>query len=188
MHIKKTMAALALAFGAGSAAHAATILTVAATYDPGINANTSFTIDNTSGVAESNIDIISGSYSVMVGDLAAGASETYWFNEPNGPLTNAPGDKGVLDTTLYQVSFNYLGNTASTELFSPVSNLTGNYVDFLGGCYLFREGCSVDPTVNYALSGEVAQATTPVPLPPALLLMASGLVGVGSRVFRRVRA
>ena len=188
MHIKKTMAALALAVGAGSAAHAATILTVTAAYDPLATANTSFTIDNTSGAAESNIDLVSGSYSVMIGSLAAGASETYTFNEPNGPFTDEPGDKGVPDTSLYQVTFQYLGNTASTELFSPVSNLTGNYVDFLGGCYLFREGCSVDPTVNYALSGEVAQATTPVPLPPALLLMASGLVGVGSRVFRRVRA
>jgi hypothetical protein len=185
MHMRKTAAALVLALAAGSAAHASNILTVTATYDPLITANTSFTIDNTSGVAETNIDLVSGSYNVMVGDLAAGASETYVFNEANGPFTDEPGDKGVPDTTAYQVSFNYLGSAASTADFSPVSNLTGGYVDFLGGCYLFREGCSVDPTANYPLTGEVAQAVAPVPLPPALLLMLSGLAGVAPRVFGR---
>lgn len=188
MHIKKTLAALALALGAGSAAHADTILTVTATYEPFINANTSFTVDNTSGVAETNINLVAGGDSVTIGDLAAGASETYWFNEPKGSFIIGSGDKGLADTTQYQVTFNYLGSAASTELFSPVSNLTGSYVDFLGACYLAKDGCSVDSSVDYALTGDVAQATTPVPLPAALVLMASGLMGIGSRVFRRVRA
>jgi hypothetical protein len=188
MHIKKTVAALALALAAGSAANAATILTVDAAYDAfGPTSNTSFTIANTSAFAESNINLVSGGFDIKIGDLAAGQSETYVFNEANGPFTDEPGDKGLPDTTQYQVSFNYQGNTTTTELFSPVANLTGGYVDFLGGCFLFREGCSVDPTVNYPLSGEVAQAS-PVPLPPALLLMASGLAGIGGRVFRRARA
>jgi hypothetical protein len=188
MHIKKTLAALALALGAGTAAHADTILTVSATYDPFNNANTSFTVDNTSGVAETSISLVSGGDTVTIGDLAAGASETYWFNEAKGSFIIGSGDKGLPDTTPYQVTFNYQGGTASTELFSPVSNLTGTYVDFLGACFLSRDGCSVDPSANYALTGDVAQATTPVPLPAALVLMASGLMGVGNRVFRRVRA
>ncbi len=185
MHMKKTAAALVLALAAGSAAHADTILTVTATYDPLSTGNTSFTLDNTSSVAETNIDLVSGSYNIAVGNLASGASETYVFNEANGPFTDEPGDKGLADTTQYQVSFSYLGGSASTEAFSPVSNLTGGYVDFLGACYLFRDGCSGDPTINYPLTGEVAQAVAPVPLPPALLLMLSGLAGVAPRMFGR---
>jgi hypothetical protein len=185
MKLKPTVALLALAMTAAAAAQATTILTVNANYDAfGSTENTSFTITNTSGFAESNIDLLAGSDSVVVQNLAAGQSLTYQFNEPKGAFTDEPGDKGVLDTTNYQVSFLYQGSAVSTELFSPVANLTGGYVDFLGACLLDRDGCSVDPNGIYPFSGEVAQAMAPVPLPPALLLLASGLFGLRNRLFR----
>jgi hypothetical protein len=189
MQYKKLLAAIAVAL-VGTAAHAQDILSVDASYDAfGPSANTFFTLTNTSGTTETNISLLAeGGYSVQLASLAAGQSETYYFNEPNGPFTDEPGDKGVTDTTQYQVSFAFGANTVTSNLFSPVSNLTGEYVDFLGACFLDRSGCSVDPTANYALSGHVGEAVAPVPLPPSLLLMLSGLLGLGGVGLRRGRA
>jgi hypothetical protein len=186
MYARQSAALLALAMTAATAAHATTIFTVTATYDAsGPTENTSITVDNVSGTQESNVVLGSGGFTESLGNLAAGQSVTYSFNQASGPFIVEPGDKGLSDTTQYQVSVGFQGGTVGSALFSPVSNLTGGYVDFLGACFVNEVGCSVDPTVNYLLTGEVAQGVTPVPLPPSLGLFLSGLVGFAVRAWRR---
>jgi hypothetical protein len=165
--------------GAMSSAGASTVFTVTAAYDPFMTANTSITVTNTSGVTETNVDLFSGGTNELLGTIAAGASVTYEFNENSGPFIDGSGSTYLADTTSYEVSASYLGATLTTAAFSPVSNLTGGYVDFLGACYL-AENCSVDPSGTYPLSGVVAQAVAPVPLPPSLALITGALVGLGA--------
>ena len=187
MFIKRSALALAIAMTAGmAAAHADEVYSVTATYDAfGGSANTSITVQNLS--AETNVVITSGGFTESLGTIAAGASATYAFNEAQGPFLISPGEKGVPDTTSYQVSANLLGTTISSGLFSPVNNLTGGYVDFLGACFNVEVGCSLaNPFADVPLSGVVADGTAPVPLPPSIVLMLSGLVGLGIRGFRRV--
>lgn len=188
MYVRQSAALLALAMTAATAAHATTIFTVTATYDAfGPSENTSITVDNVSGTQENNVVLTSGSgvFTESLGNLAAGQSTTYSFNQASGPFIVEPGDKGLSDKTPYQVSAGFQGLTVDSAFFSPVSNLTGGYVDFLGACFLSEVGCSVDSTVNYPLTGEVAQGVTPVPLPPSLGLFLSGLVGFAVRAWRR---
>jgi hypothetical protein len=187
MHIRQTAAALALALSAAAtAAHADTIYTVTAAYDPFITGNTSFTIDNLSGSTLTGVDIVSAGVTKALASIAANSKETYTFDDQlGGPFIQAPGEKGLSDTTTYQVSAGYLGQTLTTTGFSPVSNLTGQYVDFLGACYVAQIGCSVDSSLNYPTAGEVAQGVTPVPLPPALALFVSGLLPFFGRLVRR---
>lgn len=189
MFIKRSALALAIAMTAGMAvANADEVYSVTATYDAfGGSANTSITVQNLSGSAETNVVITSGGFTESLGTIAAGASATYSFNEAQGPFLISPGEKGVLDTTNYQVSASLLGKTISSGNFSPVNNLTGGYVDFLGACFNVEVGCSLpDPLADVPLTGVVADGNTPVPLPPSIVLMLSGLVGLGVRGFRRV--
>ncbi len=188
MHIRQTVAVVALAATAGlTAAHADTVFTVTAEYDPFNTGNTTITVQNDTASALANVDLFSGGTTKVLGPIAANGSATYAFDDLlGGPFELDPGDKGVPDTTAYQVSAGYLGATVTTAAFSPVNNSTGHYVDFLGACWNFPSGgCSVDPTVNYDLGGTVAQATTPVPLPPSLALFAGGLLGFAGRLVRR---
>jgi hypothetical protein len=189
MFIKRSALALAIAMTAGMAvAHADEVYSVTATYDAfGGSANTSITVQNLSGQAETNVVITSDGFTESLGTIAAGASATYSFNEAQGPFLTSPGEKGISDTTNYQVSANFLGTTISSGLFSPVNNLTGGYVDFLGACFTVEVGCSLpDPLADVPLTGVVADGTTPVPLPPSIVLMLSGLAGLGIRGVRRV--
>ena len=188
MNTYHTLAAVVLAAALGSLpVQAAPLFTVTASFDPFVTGNTSFAITNTSGLAETGVDLVSGSAMQLLGSLAAGATLTYAFNQVSGPFLVEPGPEGVLDTTVYRVTATVGSQSVSTAGFSPVSNATGGYVDFLGACYEASVGCSVDPTVNYSLSGLVASASAaPVPAPPALWLMASGLVSLtGLRRRRR---
>ncbi len=188
MHIRQAIVALALAATAGiTAAHADTVFTVTAEYDPFITGNTTITVENDTASALANVDLSSQGVTKVLGPIAANGSATYTFDDLlGGPFIQDPGDKGLPDTTSYQVSAAYLGATLTTAAFSPVSNLTGHYVDFLGACFNFPSGgCSVDPTVNYDLSGTVAEASTPVPLPPSLAFLASGLLCFAGSVARR---
>jgi hypothetical protein len=71
-----------------------------------------------------------------------------------------------------------------------VTNLTGGYVDFLGACFLFSTGCSVDPTINYPLSADVDVVSAPaaVPEPAPLAAFGAGLVMLAGLAVPRWRA
>jgi hypothetical protein len=156
MRVRQAIALSALAVAA-SAAHADTIFTVTATYDPFISGDTSFEIDNLSDATLTGVDIFSGSLNKPQLDIAPHSSETYTFDDLlGGPFVQQPGGKGLPDTTSYQITATLLGLSATTDLFSPVANLTGHYVDFLGACFT-NQGCSQDPTVQCDLSPVVIQ-------------------------------
>ena len=200
MHVRHIAALVALAVGAAAgAAHADTIYTVTATYDPDFSSNTTFTIDNLSNSTLSGVDILGfspivGNGSEALGPIAANSSETYTFGDngalSGGPFQISPGNNGVPDTTNYQVTATYQGQTLATSLFSSVTNATGHYVDFLGACYTVQSCSEPSPqTITYDLTGTVAAASVAaVPLPPALALFASGLVGFAGRIRRRLQA
>lgn len=185
MHIPRAVALLALAATAVTgAARADTIFTVTATYDPFITGDTSFEIDNLSDSTLTGIDISSGTTNKAQLDIAAHSSETYTFDDLlGGPFVQQPGGKGVPDTTTYQVTASFLGQGLATSLFSPVANLTGHYVDFLGACFT-NQGCSQNPQIDYDLSGVVARGVAPVPLPASLALLASGFLALSRRFSR----
>jgi hypothetical protein len=188
MYTKKSLAALMLVAGAagGSAAHADTLFTVEASYDPFILGNTTITVQNLSNSPLTGVAVTSGGASESLGSIAANASASYQFGELlGGPFIQDPGEKGVPDTTSYLVSANYLGSAIDSNSFSPVSNLTGGYVDFLGACWNNALGCSADASVQQTLDAVVAEGPAPVPLPPALGLFASGLLSLAARRVRR---
>ncbi len=197
MHVRHVAALVALAAGAAAGtANADPIYTVTATYDPDFSSNTTFTIDNVSNSTLSGVDILGfsallGNGSESLGPIAAQSSVTYTFGDngalSGGPFQISPGNNGVPDTTNYQVTATYQGQTVTTNLFSSVTNATGHYVDFLGACYTVQSCSEPSPqTIVYDLTGTVAVAA--VPLPPALALFASGLVGFAGRIRRRLRA
>ncbi len=188
MHVRRAVALLALAATAAtSAAHADTIFTVTATYDPFITGDTTFEIDNLSDAILTGVDVSSGATNKLQLDIAPHSSETYTFDDLlGGPFVQQPGGKGVPDTTSYRVTASFLGQNVATDLFSPVTNLTGQYVDFLGACFT-NQGCSQDPQIDYDSSGVVAHGVSTVPLPPSLALLVSGFLGLG-RMLRRTRA
>ena len=187
MRIKRSALALAIALTVGaSVANASEIYSVTATYDDSFISNTFITVKNLSSVAETNVNITSGGFTETLGTIAAGASATYEFNENIGPFITDPGDKGQSDATTYQVNATFNGTTVSSALFSPVSNLTGGYVDFLGSCDRVENGClETDPTVFPPLTGVVADGVAPVPLPPSFFLLLSGVAALGVRGIRR---
>jgi hypothetical protein len=187
MYVKKSLAVFMLTVGAAgaTAAHADTLFTVEASYDPFILGNTTITVQNLTSSTLTGVDLTSGGASESLGNIAANGSASYQFGELlGGPFSLDPGDKGVPDTTTYQVNAGYQGGTITTSGFSPVNNLTGGYVDFLGACWNDRS-CSVDPSVQQTLDGTVAAGTSAVPLPPSLALFASGLLSLLARRVRR---
>jgi hypothetical protein len=187
MKVRQAVAMLALvAAAASSAARADTIFNVTATYEPFQSANTTFEIDNVSGAALTGVDISSGTTHIAPFNIAAGGSFTYSFDgQLGGPFQQAPGGEGLPDTTEYQVSATVNGQLVSSSLFSSVTNLTGTYIDFLGACFTAQTGCSQDPAQNYPTTGLVADGVSAVPLPAALPLLLTGLLGLGRRLARR---
>jgi hypothetical protein len=197
MHVRHIAAVVALVMGAAAGtANADTVYTVTATYDPDFSSNTTFTIDNLSNSTLSGVDILGfspllGNGSESLGQIAAHSSATYTFGDngalSGGPFQISPGNNGVPDTTNYQVTASFQGQTLTTSLFSSVTNATGHYVDFLGACYTVQSCSEPSPqTIVYDLTGTVAVST--VPLPPALALFAGGLVGFAGRIRRRLQA
>jgi hypothetical protein len=162
--------ALAALIGGAAPANAGIISTLSATYSSVFN-NTSFTITNTSGVTETDIKIstsLAGSAlspnPIDLGSLAPGASLVYSFANADGGFVVDPFDSGLPDTTTYQYSVGFGGETLTSQVFDPLANLTGGDVDFLGNaCQGFAQGCPV------ATSGIVADVAVPEPRPLAVL-------------------
>jgi len=148
--------------GTALTAQAQTVSTLSATYD-GVFKDTVFTITNTSPVTETDVTIstsLPGTFSprsVHVGDLPPRSSVVvYDFDNDNGGLMVDPADALVPDTSTYHYSVHLNGDVLVSESFSPTSNLTGRYVDFLGNtCLGLPAGCAV------AASGIVANITFP---------------------------
>ena len=161
-----------VALVAAAPAHA-DLAKISATYDFMLS-NSVFTITNDTTVSESLVlqTSFGPTTRVVLPNLGAGATYTYSFNQFNGGYIVDPQGAGVPDTTTYAllVGLNNGPTVFSSGSFSPISNLTGTDVDFLGNqCEGFASGCPV------ALSGLVAS----VPEPLSASLLAVGLGGLG---------
>ena len=132
MHFGKTVATLLVIAGAGlGTAHADTIYNVTAAYDPFQLGNTTFTVDNLSGQTLTNVDITSGNETKVLANIGVGQSVTYAFDDqPTGNFILGAGDKGLLDTTTYQVNATYQGATVSTADFSRICSSTVSAAGF----------------------------------------------------------
>ena len=153
--------------------------TLTAYYDFGIN-DTVFVITNNSTQTDTAITLRTslGSTTVTLDDLLAGATEYFAFNQPNGGFIIDPASKGLSDATQYQFSVDVGDTVLTSSWFSPGSNLSGSYVDFLGNtCFGIAAGCGV------ALTGEVAA----VPEPASLALLGLPLPLLGLVAARRRR-
>lgn len=164
-----------------SAPARADLAKLSATYD-GLLENTVFTITNDSTVSEAVKLLTSlGGTQVTLPNLGAGTSETYSFNQISGGFINDPVSAGVPDTTTYTllVGLSNATPTLSSGPFSPLSNLTGQDVDFLGNQCNGIPGGSCGTTI--ALSGVVASVAEPVatPEPASTGMLLAGLTGLG---------
>ena len=177
------LAAAAAGLIAGAAPAQADVFTVEAGFSP-IFSTAIFTITTPLGVTENDVTVVTNladpvtapaANAIDLGDLAGGASLTYYFSGSGGFLPSSP-TEGVPDSTEYQVTAVINGVTVTTPWFSPDSNATGGYVDFLGNTTGGYGGNGV------ATSGLVAAA----PEPASLAVLAVGLLGAG--LVRRRRA
>ena len=155
---------------------------LSATFDSMLQ-NTVFTVTNDSTAAEAVALTTSLGPTTFIGlpNLAAGASETYVFSQIAGGFENDPASAGLPDTTSYALLIGPNGGPLvdSSAAFSPVANLTGGDVDFLGNnCNGFSGGPGTFSGTcggTDALSGIVAT----VPEPSALTLLLPGLAMLG---------
>ena len=180
--MKRSLLAVAACGLIASAPARADIATLSATFD-GFLQNTVFTVTNTSTVSES-VELLTNlgaNPAVTLPTLAAGLHETYSFNRISGGFENDPASAGIPDTTTYTLLVGLANAPPSlaSNVFSPVSNLTGGVVDFLGNnCNGFSGGAGNNGGTcggTIALSGVVASVPTPaVPEPGTLALLASG--------------
>lgn len=165
-------------------AAASPVATVDALFDP-FEQDTVFTITNTSGSTETNLVLTTNfgpTFSVAIPDLGAGQSEQYYFNQPNGGFLVGAGENNLSDSTTYQLTLTLGGHSLQSNVFSPGTNLTGNYVDFLGNtCFGYSDGCAV------ATSGTVAAINPAVPEPSTWALLLFGFLGVALRLRRAGR-
>ena len=180
-------AAFLAALAAAAPARATTLATLSATYDTFLE-DTVFTITNTSGVSEAvTLTTSLGPITTKVlPNLGAGLSEQYAFNAVNGGFITDPQSAGVADSTSYAllVGLSNAAPTLSSGAFSPLSNLTGGDVDFLGNQCQGFPGAPCGTTI--ALSGLVASVQTPaVPEPFSITLMLAGLTSLGLVLRRR---
>ena len=176
------LAAAAASLIAGAVPARADVFTVEAGYSP-IFSTAYFTITNMLAVTENDVTVATdlldpvtapAPNAIDLGNLAGGASLTYYFAGSGGFLPSSP-TEGVPDSTSYQVSAVIAGVTFATPWFSTVSNATGGYVDFLGNTTGGYGGGGV------ATSGAVAAA----PEPASMAVLAAGLFGVGLARRRR---
>ncbi len=179
MKIKSTIlagaAAVLLAFGGGTGASAANQIGLYAEYfldqpffyflDP---AGTSF-----SDVAIQSVGGLWPGETLDFGPMSAGGVASF-FGNPSGAFAGDYDDMYSQETT-YQGVLVSNGHTYLTNIFSPSSNLTGGYVDFLG------LGADAD-TAPFL----VATASVPEPQEWSLLILGLGLLGCGLRRRRAV--
>ena len=170
----------------------ADVAQLSATFDSTLQ-NTVFTVTNDSTVSEAVrlVTSLGPTTTVNLPNLLADSSETYTFSQISGGFENDPASAGIPDTTTYQlqVGLNNGPITLSSAAFSPISNLTGGDVDFLGNnCNGFAGGLGTfggTCGVTDALVGVVASVSLPVPEPRSLTVLASGLAALGLTMGRR---
>jgi len=170
----------------------ADVAQLSATFDSTLQ-NTVFTVTNDSTVSEAVrlVTSLGPTTTVNLPNLLADSSETYTFSQISGGFENDPASAGIPDTTTYQlqVGLNNGPITLSSAAFSPISNLTGGDVDFLGNnCNGFAGGLGTfggTCGVTDALAGVVASVSLPVPEPRSLTVLASGLAALGLTMGRR---
>ena len=188
-------ATLVAALAATAPAHAA-VATLSATYDSFLQ-DTVFTVTNTGTVSEAVrlTTSLASPTSETLANLAVGMSETYTFNAQRGGFIDNPASAGIPDTTTYAllIGLNNATPTLSSGAFSPISNLTGSDVDFLGNqCNGFsgpgnNGGTCGGAGSTYLLSGTVAavNAPTAVPEPLSITIMLVGMAGLTLAIRRR---
>jgi hypothetical protein len=173
-HLPALVAGLALM---PAVASAAVLDTVDATFDPFLQ-NTELVIDNLTGKTQTGAVLTTSlgpTTSVSLGALAAGLT-TYYFNQVDGGFLVGAGENDVPDSTTYQLTV----AGVSSGVFSPGTNLTGAYVDFLGNtCFGYSAGCLI------ATSGIVAEV---VPEPTSVGLMGAAVLAAGGAFAARRRA
>ena len=153
------------------------VATIGAAFDPFLQ-DTYFVITNDTNSTETNLVLTTSLgpiTSVGLPDLAANASETYYFDQVNGGFLAGAGDNGVTDDTTYQLSLTVNGATAIGTPFSPLTTLndTGIEVDFLGNnCFGYQSACPVGTGVTYT-AALTTVATVPEP---------TGIAGLGAAI------
>ena len=179
----RSLAAAVLAMFAGIPLARADVAQLSATFDSTLQ-NTVFTISNDSGASEAVrlITSLGPLTTVDLPNLGAGLSEQYSFSLSPGGFTTDPASANIPDTTTYQLQIG-LNNgplTLSSAFFSPISNLTGGDVDFLGNnCNGFPGGPGTYSGTcggTDALSGVVASVSLSVPEPRSFSLLVPGLL------------
>ncbi len=185
--------AVALAMLPGLAS-ASVVATVDAGFNPTLQ-NTYFTITNDTGSTETALTLTTsfappggnGRTTIVLGDLAAGATEKFWFNEVDGGFQTGAGNNGLDDSTSYQLILTLGGQTLKSNNFSPLSNLTGTDVDFLGNqCFGYSDACPAGVSATGRVAA-VSYLSSAVPEPSTWALMIIGFVGVSLRFSRSIR-